>query len=30
LTERLSGLGWRFNIRETERYFIYSHGAPQE
>lgn len=30
LAERLSGLGWRFNIRDTERYFIYGHGTPQE
>ena len=28
LAERLSDRGWQFNIRETERYFIYGDGAP--
>ena len=29
LTERLSGLGWRFNIRQTDHYFIYGSGHRQ-
>lgn len=28
LDERLAALGWRFDIQETERYFIYGSGRP--
>jgi demethylmenaquinone methyltransferase/2-methoxy-6-polyprenyl-1,4-benzoquinol methylase len=29
LTERLNKLGWRFDIRQTERFFVYGAGNLQ-
>jgi SAM-dependent methyltransferase len=30
LTDRLDGLGWQFEIRQTEHYFLYGRGAQRE